>query len=94
MIKSSINPVLTLDYMIHEDENKIFDRKSAQLKPSDIADEISAYANADGGTIVFGISDKTRRLEGINAVGAEKINNPEFPGKSGSTLTGGPTATP
>ena len=25
MIKSSINPVLTLDYMIHEDENKIFD---------------------------------------------------------------------
>ena len=43
MIKSSINPVLTLDYMIHEDENKIFDRKSAQLKPSDIADEISAY---------------------------------------------------
>lgn len=75
MIKSSINPVLTLDYMIHEDENKIFDRKSAQLKPSDIADEISAYANADGGTIVFGISDKTRRLEGINAVGAEKINN-------------------
>ncbi len=75
MIKSSINPVLTLDYMIHEDENKIFDRKSAQLKPSDIADEISAYANADGGTIVFGISDKMRRLEGINAVGAEKINN-------------------
>lgn len=73
MIKSSINPVLTLDYMIHEDENKIFDRKSAQLKPSDIADEISAYANADGGTIVFGISDKTRRLEGINAVGAEKL---------------------
>lgn len=75
MIKSSINPVLTLDYMIHEDENKIFDRKSAKLKPSEIADEISAYANADGGTIVFGISDKTRRLEGINAVGAEKINN-------------------
>lgn len=75
MVKSSINPVLTLDYMLHEDENKIFDRKSAQSKPSDIADEISAYANADGGTIVFGISDKTCRLEGINAVGAEKINN-------------------
>ena len=75
MVRSSINPVLTLDYMLDEDENKIFDRKSAQLKPSDIADEISAYANADGGTIVFGISDKTRRLEGINAIGAEKINN-------------------
>lgn len=45
------------NYMIKEDENKFFDRKSAQLKPSDIADEISAYANAEGGTIVFGISD-------------------------------------
>lgn len=75
MVKSSINPILTLDYMIHENENKIFDRKSAQLKPSDIAGEISAYANANGGTIVFGISDKTRRLEGINAAGTEKINN-------------------
>ena len=75
MVRASINPILTLDYMIKEDENKIFDRKSAQLKPSDIADEISAYANAEGGTIVFGISDKTRRLEGINAVGTEKINN-------------------
>lgn len=75
MVKSSINSILTLDYMIHENENKIFDRKSAQLKPSDIAGEISAYANANGGTIVFGISDKTRRLEGINAVGTEKINN-------------------
>ncbi|MBD5503980.1 MAG: cell filamentation protein Fic [Lachnospiraceae bacterium] len=75
MVRSSINPILTLDYMIKEDENKIFERKSAQLKPSDIADEISAYANAEGGTIVFGISDKTRRLEGINAVGTEKINN-------------------
>ena len=75
MVRSSINPILTLDYMIKEDENKIFERKSAQLKPSDIADEISAYANAEGGTIVFGISDKTRRLEGINAVGMEKINN-------------------
>ena len=75
MVRSSINPILTLDYMIKEDENKFFDRKSAQLKPSDIADEISAYANAEGGTIVFGISDKTRRLEGINAAGTEKINN-------------------
>lgn len=41
-VGSSINPILTLDYIIIEDENKIFERKSAQLKPSDIADEISA----------------------------------------------------
>ncbi len=25
MVKSLINPVLTLDYIIYEDENKIFD---------------------------------------------------------------------
>ena len=36
---------------------------------------MSAYANAEGGTVVIGISDKTRRLEGVNDQGEEKINN-------------------
>lgn len=75
MIKSKINPILTLDYILKEDENKYFDRKSAQVKPSDIASLISAFANAEGGTIVIGISDKTRRIEGINQFGSEKINS-------------------
>lgn len=75
MIKSVINPWLTLDYMITKDENKHFDRKSAKIKPSDIADLISAFANAEGGTIVIGISDKTKIIEGINGFGADKINN-------------------
>ena len=61
--------------MVNEAENKYFDRKSAQIKPSDIADLISAFANAEGGTIVIGISDKTRKLEGINNFTEEKINN-------------------
>ncbi len=74
-IRSSVNPFLTLDYMITEDENKYFDRKSARVKVSDVADLISAFANAEGGTIVIGISDKTRNIEGINAFGTEKINN-------------------
>lgn len=30
-IKSTINPILTLDYMIDEDENKIFDRKAEAI---------------------------------------------------------------
>lgn len=34
----------------------------------------SAFANADGGTLVIGISDKKRTLEGINFCGDEKIN--------------------
>ena len=73
-IKSLINPILTLEYMTTEDENKYFDRKSAKVKPSDISDLISAFANSEGGTIVIGISDKRRILEGINSFGNEKIN--------------------
>ena len=72
-IRSTINPMLTLEYLTTEHENKYFDRKAALVKPSDIADLISAFANAEGGTIVIGISDKRRVLEGINSVGEDKI---------------------
>lgn len=73
--KSIINPILTLDYMVKESENKYFDCKSAKIKPSEIADLISAFANAEGGTIVIGISDKKRIIEGINNIGTDKIND-------------------
>lgn len=75
MIKSKINPMLTLEYMTTEAENKYFDRKSAKIKPSDLSGLISAFANAEGGTIVIGISDKTKRIEGVNSFGEDKINN-------------------
>ena len=74
-VGSAINRMLTLDYILHEKENKYFDCKSAQIKPSDLAPLISGFANADGGTIVVGISDKTRTLEGIDFVGYDKIND-------------------
>ena len=61
--------------MTTEHENKYFDRKSARIRVSDLAPHISGFANADGGTLVIGISDKTMELEGINSVGEEKINN-------------------
>lgn len=73
-IASKINPLLTLEYMQTEDENKYFDRKSGQIKQSELAPHISAFANADGGTLVIGISDKKRTLEGINSYGNDKIN--------------------
>lgn len=41
-IKSNINSILTLDYLISEPENKYFDCKSAKVRPVDIADLISA----------------------------------------------------
>ncbi len=74
-MQSKINPLLTLEYMLEEEENKYFDRKSAQIKPSELADLISAFANAEGGTIVLGISDKKRTLEGINKIGTVRIND-------------------
>lgn len=73
-IKSRYNSNLTLEYMTNEHENKYFDRKSAKIKPSDLSSLVSAFANADGGTIVLGISDKSKELEGINWVGEDKIN--------------------
>ena len=73
--RSQVNPDLTLHDMITKAENKYFDRKSARIKPSDLADLISAFANAEGGTIVIGISDKSQELEGINFDGDEMIYN-------------------
>lgn len=75
MIKSIYNPLLTIEYMTTEGEKKFFDRKSANVKPSDIADLISAFANAEGGTIVIGISDKSKKIEGIKSIGEQKIND-------------------
>lgn len=71
---SSYNPFLTLEYMQAEHENKYFDRKSAKIKPSDLSPLISAFANAEGGTIVIGISDKTLEIEGIHQYGMDKAN--------------------
>ncbi|MBQ9209516.1 MAG: putative DNA binding domain-containing protein [Oscillospiraceae bacterium] len=74
-IVSKINPLLTLEYLTSEHENKYFDRKSAKIKVSDLAPHISGFANADGGTLVLGINDKTFALEGINSLGEDKIND-------------------
>ena len=71
---SKFNPILTEEYILTENENKYFDRKSAQIRVAELAPHISAFANADGGTLAIGISDKKRIVEGINACGNEKIN--------------------
>ena len=48
------------------EENQIFDRKSINIFPKDLAIPIVAFANADGGDIAIGITDRTRRIEGID----------------------------
>ena len=61
-IKSTINPFFTLDYMTTAEENKYFDRKSAKIKVSDLADLISAFANAEGGLSLLASVIKRKRL--------------------------------
>ena len=47
-------------------EGQTFDCKSILIEPKHLATIIVAMANADGGMIAVGISDKTRRIEGVN----------------------------
>ena len=58
---------MTIEEVLAKDEKQIFDRKSIRIKPADLSDTICAFANADGGTIAIGISDKHRRIEGVDS---------------------------
>ena len=50
-------------------EGQTFDCKSIHIEPKALANTIVAMANADGGMIAVGISDKTRRIEVFWRVG-------------------------
>ena len=75
IVRSRVQPFLTLDYIQTEHENKWFDVKSALIRPSDLSPLISAFANAEGGTIVIGVNDKTRAIEGVNGCSEKKISD-------------------
>ena len=64
---------MTIEEVLSINEKQIFDRKSIQIKPVDLSDTICAFANADGGTIAIGISDKHRRIEGVDCY-EEQLN--------------------
>ena len=57
---------MTIEEILTEEEGQIFDRKSINISPKDLAIPIVAFANADGGDIAIGITDKTRRIEGVD----------------------------
>ena len=65
--------MMTIEEIRTGKEGQTFDLKSIQIDPKALAIPIVAMANADGGLLAIGISDKTRRIEGVNQY-TEKLN--------------------
>ena len=57
---------MTIEEVLAVEEMQVFDRKSVNIAPKVLAIPIIAFANGDGGTVAIGISDKTRRIEGVD----------------------------
>lgn len=64
---------MNIEEILANDEKQSFERKSILVKPTDLSQTVCAFANADGGTIAIGISDKLRRIEGID-YNSNKLN--------------------
>ena len=64
---------MTIQEIANRKEDQTFDCKSIQIDPKALAIPIVAFANSDGGVIAIGVSDKARRIEGIDQH-TEKLN--------------------
>lgn len=64
---------MTIQEIQTRKEDQTFDCKSIQIDPKALAITIVAFANADGGVIAIGVSDKTRKIEGVDQH-TEKLN--------------------
>ena len=64
---------MTIQEIITHKEDQTFDCKSIQIDPKALAITIVAFANADGGVIAIGVSDKIRKIEGVDQH-TEKLN--------------------
>ena len=67
------NYYMTIQEITTRKEDQTFDCKSIQIEPKALAVPIVAFANADGGVIAIGVSDKTRKIEGVDQH-TEKLN--------------------
>lgn len=69
------SPVVTntVETLASIKENHFFDRKSARIKPDDLARHVIAFANASGGKLVVGIEDNGE-ITGFNR---HNSNDPE-----------------
>ena len=64
---------MTIQEITTRKEDQTFDCKGIQIEPKALAIPIVAFANADGGVIAIGVSDKTRKIEGVGQR-TEKLN--------------------
>ena len=64
---------MTIQEITSRKEGQTFDCKSILIDPKALAVSVVAFANADGGAIAIGVSDKARQIEGIDQH-AEKLN--------------------
>ncbi|MDO5375301.1 MAG: ATP-binding protein [Staphylococcus rostri] len=60
-----------IEYLQTEKESQLLDRKRASISAKDVAQHISAFANAEGGKLVIGIEDNGE-ISGFNYAKAKK----------------------
>ena len=70
---SKYEPSLTLSELLTREEGAYYDRKSAKIPISKLAEAIIGFADADGGMIAIGIEN--RKLQGICSQGNTKVND-------------------
>ncbi|QLB40363.1 ATP-binding protein [Mannheimia pernigra] len=73
---SKINSMVTKTYLETQPENQYFERKGLgekDIKPTKIAEELIGMLNADGGILVFGVSDKGE-IQDLNEI-ADKLDD-------------------
>lgn len=70
---STVNTLITEDYLKTKKENQYFERKGLgdkDIKPSKIAEELIGMLNADGGVLALGVSD-SGEIQDLNTLGAK-----------------------
>lgn len=74
---------LTADNLLRFSEDKRVERKSARKSPRDLADDYSAFANAQphGGVIIVGLEDNGE-ISGFNGLGDNRVSEFEGPNPS------------
>ncbi|MFC2468410.1 MAG: helix-turn-helix domain-containing protein [Capnocytophaga endodontalis] len=73
---STINSIITKQYLEKQTEDQYFERKGLgekDIKPSKIAEELIGMLNADGGVLAFGVSDKGE-IQDLNTI-ADKLDD-------------------